>query len=139
MRACFRNLTFIAAIAIYISISTPAYSQWYAHPQVGGVSYPGLGHGGWGYAGLGYGGWGSAQTPMSANAIGMSSLVHAAGSYNEQTSRALQNYQQAESTYIDNQQKWYNARQSVIRAAKAKDLEDKQTAHAALARADEFD
>lgn len=125
MRACFRNLTFIAAMALCSSVSTPAYSQWYAGP------------GGWG--GYGYGGWGSAQTPMSANAIGMSSVIHAAGQYNEQTSRALYNYQQAQSVYIDNQQKWYNARQSVIRAAKANDLENKQAAHAALDRANEFE
>jgi hypothetical protein len=124
MQPCFRTWTFIAAIAICSSISTPAYSQWYAGPG---------GWGGWGY------GWGSAQTPMSANAIGMSHVIQAAGQYNEQTSRALMNYQQAESTYIDNQQKWFNARQSVIRAAKAKDLEDKQTAHAALDRANEFE
>ena len=120
--------------------SSPAWGQWYS----GGNGYGGAAATGYGYgAAMGYGGGGfSASDPVSnyTNAVysGMSNLIRSQGQYNEQTARAMINYQQARNIYIDNQQKALNARQSMTRQLRAQDVADNEAAHAALARADEF-
>jgi hypothetical protein len=50
---------------------------------------------------------------------GMASVIRAQGQYNFATSRALINYQQARSRYIDNQVKWQQAYHAMRRSAEA--------------------
>lgn len=121
--------TTIVALTL-LGVNT-ADAQWYAGRNLA------LGYG----AGLAYGGYGggfSAQTPMSANAIGMSALVRSQGEYNLQTAQAATYYEKARSQYIDNQQKAYAARQATKRAGQARVAEETASAHASLARANEF-
>jgi len=129
MRTQISIWTLIVAVA-FIGVNT-ADAQWFAGRNAA------LGYG----MGLAYGGYGggfSAQTPMSANAIGMSALVQSQGQYNLQTAQAATYWQQARSQYIDNQQKAYAVRQSTLRAGTARVAEETATAHASLARANEF-
>lgn len=132
MKMQMRTWILILAVVLCGSVVNTANAQWYANPGAGlGYAYGAAAYGAYG---AGYG----AQTPMSANAIGMGSLVRAEGAYNEQTSRAAINYQQARSIYIDNQQKAYAVRQATLRAGTARVAEENEAAHASLARANEF-
>ena len=100
-----RHQTMFWAVAVALCCSTlaqPVEARWY-HRRGGGY---------------GYGGYG-VSTPASANMRGMSSVIRAQGQYNLATSRALINYQQARSRYIDNQVKWQQAYHTMRRSAEA--------------------
>lgn len=120
-------------VAVVLFCSSTVEAQWYA----GHNSALGLGYGA-AYGAYGLGGGFGAQTPMSANAIGMGSLVRSQGVYNELTSQAAINYEQARSVYIDNQQKAYEARQARLRSGNARVAAETEASIASLNRANEF-
>jgi len=94
----------VFGIAGFLSGDRPAKGVWYA-PRVGigyGVGY-GMGYGGWGGWGWGnYGGGTAAGNYMQ----GAAQVIRAQGQYNEQTSKAMINYEDARTKYIDNRKKW---------------------------------
>lgn len=98
----FRTMLWAVAVALCCStLAQPVEARWYRRGR-----------------GRGYGGYG-VSTPASANMMGMSSVIRAQGQYNLATSRALMNYQQARSRYIDNQVKWQQAYHTMRRSAEA--------------------
>jgi hypothetical protein len=93
-----------------LSPSRASAQRWF-NPRMGvagamGVGYGigGYGRGGYGY-GYGMGGYGGG-TVYGSYLQGMSQVIRAQGQYNEQTSRATINYEEARTKYIDNRQKW---------------------------------
>lgn len=93
----------VLGIAVFLSGDRPAEGVWYA-PRVGigyGVGY-GLGYGGWGWGYGNYGGGTAAGNYMQ----GAAQVIRAQGQYNEDTSKAMINYEEARTKYIDNRKKW---------------------------------
>ncbi|MFN0055829.1 MAG: hypothetical protein ACKV0T_27105 [Planctomycetales bacterium] len=77
--------------------------------STGGFGLRGMGYGGLGYGmgyGMGYGGYGMGGTVGGSYMQGMSQIIRAKGEYNEQTSKAMINYEDARTKYIDNRKKW---------------------------------
>jgi len=69
---------------------------------------------------------------------GMANLIRAEGSYNQSTSKAEINHEQARSLYLENQQRLFNVRRAIHRAMLAAHLEDVEYRHAKEARANAF-
>ena len=124
---------------------TLAFDEWYVGPGPGFA--PGV-YGGYGPYGLGLGyglglrygyGYGfQAQTPYSAEANAMGNLVRAQGDYNQASSKALIDQEEARRRYIDNQRKLISNRQEIKRAALTNDAKELENARAARAREEEF-
>ncbi|HTI50672.1 MAG TPA: hypothetical protein VL475_06970, partial [Planctomycetaceae bacterium] len=99
----------VVALLNVVSTSRVMAQRWF-NPGVGGfagrvgVGYGvGYGLGGYGYGGMGYGMGGYGGGTAAGNYLqGMSQVVRAQGQYNEQTSRAMINYEDARTKYIDN-------------------------------------
>ena len=86
-----KPLVFAASVVAIAFSCSFANAQWYL---------PG------GYGG-GYGGWGSASTPQSADGMAMGNIIRSQGMYNQMTSAAMINVEQARSKFIDgNQRQW---------------------------------
>jgi hypothetical protein len=121
-------LAFLAAATIPGNPSLEA--RWY-NPRIGygvglGYGLSGYGLGGYGYGGYGWGGYGYGGTAGGNYLQGMSQVIRAQGQYNEQTSRAMINYEDARTKYIDNRKKWtetYFAMRDENRAKQAEKLE----------------
>jgi hypothetical protein len=76
-----------------------------------------------GYGGYGYGG---ASTPQSAAGMAMGDIIRSQGMYNQMTSAAMVNVEQARSKFIDNQRQWtevYQVQQRILASQHAADLE----------------
>ena len=73
-----------------------------------GIGYGGInGYYGYGYGRyLGYGGYRGGETAYQAQAQSIGTVLRAQGEYNEETTEAMKQYEQARSTYIDNQKKY---------------------------------
>jgi len=80
--------------------------------------------------------------PISAyaNAVytGMSNLIRSEGQYNQATTKAMINFEQARTLYIENQERLVNARRSIHRSMLAAQAEDVEYRHAKQARAAAF-
>jgi len=102
---CLPVLLMLGATGL-ISGDRSASAVWYA-PRVGvgyGVGY-GLGYGGWGGWGMGYGNFGGGT--VAGNYMqGAAQVIRAQGQYNEDTSKAMINWEEARTKYIDNRKKW---------------------------------
>lgn len=100
------TLSVVCAAALGIAagaLAPEAQARWFNPVGVG--VYGGLGR--YGYGGYGYGGYGwGGGTPAGNYMQGMSQVIRSQGQYNEQTSRAMINYEDARTKYIDNQKKW---------------------------------
>jgi hypothetical protein len=112
-------LAAVLAAGLGSATSTFGYGRWYAGRGVG-LGY-GLGYGMGAYA---YGG--GAGTAFSAQQQAVAETIRAQGEYGQMASEALMNYEQARSTYIDNQEKWtqvYLERRRAVQAIKAEQQE----------------
>lgn len=93
-----------ASAALLLPGDRPADAVWYA-PRIG-IGYGlGYGMGGWGYGGYGWGNFGGG-TAAGNYMQGAAQVIRARGQYNEQTSKAMINYEDARTKYIDNRKKW---------------------------------
>ena len=94
-------------------------ARWYVGAGVGG------------YGGYGYGG---ATTPQSAAGMAMADMVRSQGMYNQMTSAAMINVEEARSKYIDNQRQWTEVYLMKQRALAAEHAAAKEEARARNAR-----
>lgn len=93
-----------AAIAacVFVGSSSRAHAQA-GIGMVAGLGAAGAYGGGWGWGNFGGG-------TVEGNALmGMSQVIRSEGEYNEATTRAYINYEDARSKYIDNKKKWTDA------------------------------
>jgi hypothetical protein len=104
------SLSAVVLTALVTCGDQPASAVWFNPRGVGIGMGVGYGLGGYGYGGglgygYGYGGYGGG-TAAGNYMQGMSQVIRSQGEYNEQTTKAYINYEDARSKYIDNQKKW---------------------------------
>jgi len=124
-----RHFLFIGAIAAFLSAPcSSAIGQDFVNPRAAAL---------WGsapYFGYGYSGFGTGTTPGAAYLSGISQIIWAQGEYNEATSRAYINYEEARKNYIANRKQWqqtYFAMRENNEAQRQRKLErDKHTPEA---------
>lgn len=93
--------TFTTAAVMLIGLSLTAQAQaqrWFNPGNIGLATA----YGGWPYAGA----VGGVASAPEGYLMGMSQVIRAQGEYNEQTSRAYMNYEDARSKYLENKRQW---------------------------------
>ncbi len=129
-------LVALLTAGVVCPVSTSGYGRWYAARRVG-VGY-GVGYGMAQYAGYGGYGYGGGTTPYAAAENARANTIRAQGEYNQANTAAMKNYEDARSTYIDNQQKWTQVYLERKRATDAQKEKDREAALATRERAKEF-
>lgn len=118
-----KQFVIAAAFSIGLLAAGDAWAQrWYVGPHVG--------YGG--YGGYGYGG---ASTPASAAGMAMADMTRSQGMYNQMTSAAMINVEQARSQYIENQKQWtevYMMKQRIVESEKAKRKDEARARNARM-------
>ncbi|MGQ0634422.1 MAG: hypothetical protein ACT4QC_07425 [Planctomycetaceae bacterium] len=142
----------IVALPVVLNVlGDPAHARWdgvgyggYGHAGYGGYGRYGgaYGVGGVGYRGVGYpgmyGGYYGGGTAAGNYMQGKSQVIAAKGQYNEQTSKAMMNVEDARSKYIDNEKKWtdtYFAMQEENQAHQAEKIQRDKHSQETLNRA----
>lgn len=114
--------------AVAVLLMTFLVLQGHASAQRWYVA-PGIGYGGYGY------GYGGATTPGSAAGHAMADMVRSQGMYNQMTSGAMINLEEARSKYIENQKQWtevYMMKQRVVEAEHARQKEEARARNARM-------
>ena len=114
-----RNCALIILALLFIAVDSSAEAQyrgrgWYR----GGVGYGSYG---------GYGGY--ASNPVEGARYGLADVIRASGEAAESTTRAMGNYEDARSKYIDNKMKWtetYWQRKRLGESERRKDYDAKR-------------
>jgi hypothetical protein len=118
-------------IVALTSSAAMAQTRWYVGPQPGYGGYGGYGS----YGGYGYGG---ASTPGSAAGMAMADIVRSQGMYNQMSSAAMINVEDARSKFIDNQRQWTEVYLMKQRALNAEHAQQKEDTRARNARYQEY-
>lgn len=136
-----RTLVIIAIVTLAATFnsgsSAHAFDNWYGAGGLGGM------YGG--YGGMGGWGWGGAAGGVGEIYSGMGNLVRAEGQRNVLDSqaeinlqKAVQENEKARSLHLENQQKIHAEKLKREREARARTLEDRQTAIETRARQQQF-
>jgi hypothetical protein len=113
-------LVLLVTVSVLTGSNVQAQARWYVRPHVG-----------YGYGG--YGGYGGVGTAQSAAGHAMADMTRSQGMYNQMTSAAMINMEEARSKYIENQKNWtevYLMKQRVVDANHAKQKEEARARNA---------